>query len=66
MTARQRITGTVVEVLPLGRYRIEDDLGRTYQAEANGQYKPGDRVQVLDGLIVGTAGIQPVVKTYQV
>lgn len=49
-----------------GRWIVLDDAGREYLVLSGASYRPGDRVHVLDGFIVGPAGLPLPTRKYEV
>lgn len=60
------MTATIVRTPSPGRWIVRDSAGREHLVISGSSYRPGDRVQVLDGIIVGPAGLQPPTRTYEV
>lgn len=65
--ASVRVTGTVSRILGSGRYQVTDDRDRVFPASSvNGAYRIGDRVEVLDGVIVGPGRPAETASVYEV
>lgn len=60
------MTGTVVRSPSPGRWIVRDDAGREHLVLSGASYRPGERVQVLDGFIVSPAGLPPPTRRYEV
>jgi len=64
------ITGTIASIIMPGVYQVIDGSGRKYKASSGTAYRNGDRVTVMNGIIVGVVAgnipSSPTVKIYEV
>jgi hypothetical protein len=60
------MTATIASVILPGVYLIRDDAGKSHRARSAETWRRGDRVTVLDGQIIGRAGVAGITRTYEV
>lgn len=62
----QRRVGKITMVVSAGRYRVTDNLGRTFPAESLMPFRLGDRVLVLGEIIISLDGQAHDARVYEV
>lgn len=63
--AEKRITGKIIRQLVSGWYLIKDTQDHLYRVAGRG-FRVGETVAVIDGQIVGRAGVEAVPVEFQV
>jgi hypothetical protein len=61
-----RLFAEVLARRPDGRYKVRDDLQRTFTVDGDGGYLPGARVIIQAGRIVDTGSRAAITKTIRV
>jgi len=60
------MTGTITSAILPGWYLVRDQSGRLHRASSQEIWRKGERVTVLDGVIVGRAGKGLTAAVYEV
>jgi hypothetical protein len=60
------LLGTVEAVVQPGVYLVRDARGNRHRAASVTLYRKGERVLVIDGMLIGPAGKPPESKIYEV
>ena len=60
------MTGTIKSAILPGWYLVEDQSKRLHRAASQDLWRKGERVTVIDGVIVGRAGTAKTTDIYEV
>ena len=60
------MTATVMRNVGSGSYQVVDESGRQYRVTSADVYRRGDRVEIIEGIIVGKAVAAPEPTVYYV
>jgi hypothetical protein len=60
------MTGVIASSILPGWYLVRDQAGRQHRAASQELWRKGEKVTVIDGVIVGRAGTLQTTATYEV
>lgn len=60
------VVGSIQSVITPGIYLVRDSSGRLHRASGVATWRKGDRVAIVEGQIVGSAGVSKTSTVYEV